>query len=170
MKRRGGASTAAEISRIRLPLAGRVEDHREERVALVALEIRSVRRPHHAVAEAVRGRLELHRNEALAHARLVDAAPLLEHVVDQPLADDQRQELVQDDPVVVPCRHPPRLLERRIRIPVRSRPVDRPVVEANECALQPRNHQVLVVTRIGHDRRAARVARQILEHPARLDP
>ena len=77
---------------------------------------------------------------------------------------------MQNDPVVVPRRHPPRLLERRIRIPVRSRPVDRAVVEEDERALQPRNHQVLVVTRIGHDRRAARVARQILEHPARLDP
>jgi hypothetical protein len=154
-----GASPAAQIDRVGLAFPLGVEDHREEGVALVALELGAVRRPHHAVTEPVRSRLELHGNEGFTHPRLVEAAALPQDVVDQPSPHDQRQELMQHDPVVVPRRQLPRPLESRVGVTVGARPIDRVVVKQDERALQPRDHQVLVVTRIGYDRGAARVAR-----------
>ena len=48
---------------------------REERLAVVAGEIRAIRGPHHAVAHAVGGGLELDRDEGLAARRPVEAPP-----------------------------------------------------------------------------------------------
>src|SRR5439155_4461290 len=53
------ASAAAQVARVGFALGRGVEDHPEERVAVVAGEVRAVRRPDHRVAEAVRGPLEL---------------------------------------------------------------------------------------------------------------
>ncbi len=165
-----GASTAAQVDRIGLPLARGVEDHPEEGVAVVALEIGAVRRPHHAVTEPIRRRLELHGNEAFAHARPVEKAAVPQHVVHRRLPDDQRQVRVEDDPMVVPCRQLAPLLESGVGVAVDARPIDRVVVEEDERALEAGDHQVLVVARVGDDRRVVRVSRQILEQASRLDP
>src|SRR5437867_6796727 len=68
------ACTSAQVDRIRLALAGGIEDHPEERVAVVALEVRTVGRAHHAVPEPIRAGLELDRDEPFAHPKLVEAA------------------------------------------------------------------------------------------------
>jgi tetratricopeptide (TPR) repeat protein len=122
------------------------------------------------VTEPVRGRLELHRDEPLAHARPVEAAAL-QHVGNQSLPDDQRHELVENDPVVVPRRQLPRLLEGGIGVAVRARRLDCVVVEEDGGALQARDHHGLVVTRVGDDCSVRPVARprQILEDAARVD-
>ncbi len=142
------------------------------RLAVVAREIRAIRRAHHAVAESIRAGLELDRDEALAHARLVEATAVPEHVVHHPQTDDLRQVLVQDEPVVVPRRHLPRVGERRgTAVAVVPCPVDGVVVEQDEGALQPCDHHLLVVARVGDDRGVRPVvdARQILEEAAEAD-
>ena len=78
------------------------------------------------------------------------------------LADDLRQELVHDEPLVVPGRQPPRLGEDRrrvVRCPLRAHVVDGVVVEEQERAVQAGDDQVLVVARVG-DRSAAPSARR----------
>ena len=69
------AAAAAQVGGVRLPgRCERIEDEAEERIAVVAGEVRPVRRAHHAVAEAVGGALELDRDEGLALARPVEPA------------------------------------------------------------------------------------------------
>ena len=85
----------------RLALPGRIEDEREERLATVAGQVGAIRRPHDAVAESI-GHLEFDRNAGLASTRPVEPPAFCQDVVDQLGADDARQELVQDDPLVVP--------------------------------------------------------------------
>ena len=170
--RLGARDPAAEIVRVGLALLRGVEDEGEERLAGVAGEVRAVRRPHHAVAHAIGRRLELDRDERLAAARLVDAPAPSEHVVEEPPADDLRQELVQDQPVVVPGRQPARLREDRHRVArpaLRTDVVDGAVVEEQERAVEPGEDQVLVVARVADDRGAVGAARQVLEQAAALD-
>ena len=131
------------------------ENHAEEGTAVgVPLQVGPIRRPHHAMPEPVCGSLELHGHEALPHARLVETTTVLQDVVHHRLADEQRQELLQQHPVVVPGRQLPRLLERcGPCVTVVAGPVDRLVVEEHEGTVQTRDHHVLVVARIGDDRR-----------------
>jgi putative transposase len=63
--------------------------------------------------------VELDRHEPFAHPRLVEAPAVVQHVVDHRLPDDLRQELVHDEPVVVPGGQLPRFIEvasRRVHI------------------------------------------------------
>jgi hypothetical protein len=57
------------------------------------------------VAEAVRGHRELDRDEGVVAPPVVLRA-VGQHVVDHPLADRGGEELVQDQPLVVPAHHP----------------------------------------------------------------
>ena len=75
------------------------------------LQVRPVGGAHHAVPEPVGRRLELDRHERLRPGAAGRSAGRSEDGVDHRLADDQRQELVQDEPVVVPGRQPPSLGE-----------------------------------------------------------
>ncbi len=154
------ACASTQVDRIRLTIAGGIEDHPEEWIAVVAGQIGAVGGAHHAVPEAVRPGLELDRNEAFAHSRLVEAAAVPQDVVHHRLSGDLRQELVDDEPVVVPRRQLPRLPKRRAAaVAVFTRPIDRSVVKADERTLQAGDHQVLVVPRIGDDRRVRHVSR-----------
>ena len=150
----------------------RVEDQREEGLPVVALHVRPVRRPHHAVPEAVGGALELHGDLRLADGWCVEGAPVREHVVDQRLTDEQRQELVHDHPLVVPAREGARLLEHRRGRTRRWNAlhvVDGVVVEQQERGVQPRDDDVLVIATVADDRGVAGVAREVLEEAAALD-
>ena len=98
--------------------------------------------------------------------------PSLQNVVDQRLPDDLRQELVHDDPLVVPAHQALRFAEDLVRAPAtiaRGDVVDRLVVEHQERRVQTGKDDVLVVARIAEDRRAVRSARQIFEQSAVLD-
>jgi hypothetical protein len=106
--------------------------------------------------------------KAFAHPRLIEAATVPEHVVDHRLPDDLRQELVHDQPVVVPRRQPAARDQMSSHPCSRAaRPVDRVVVEEDESALQAGNDQVLVVARVRNDRgvRAAVDPRQVSNRP-----
>ena len=122
------------------------------------------------MAKAVRGALELDRHER--DARPVEAAAVVHDPVGQRLADEQRQELVDDHPLVVPACQPLRPLEHFIVVGAavaRLHIVDRGVVEQQERGVQPGEHQVLVVARVADDRHAFGIARQILEWPDAAD-
>ena len=83
----------------------RVEDQAEERLAVVAGQVRAVGRAHHAVPEPVGGAGELDRDERLP-ARPEVRRPGVQHVVDQRLADEHRQDPVDHQPLVVPGGQP----------------------------------------------------------------
>ena len=74
------AYAAAQVRRIHGILLRRVEDQGEERAAGVAGEVRAVRRPHHAVAHAIR-ELELHRDERVVLLRTIVPVAVGEHAV-----------------------------------------------------------------------------------------
>ena len=118
------------------------------------------------MAEPVGGGLELDRDKRAAGP--VEPAPAAENVVDQGLADEQRQELVQDHPLVVPDGELAGALEqvgRGLAAIVRE-PAHDPVVEQQERGVEAGDHQVLVVARIGDDGgQRVGVARQVLEPP-----
>ena len=144
-----GSRVAAQIVGVRwIGLFGRgVEDEAEELAAAQAGEVRPVGGTHHAVAEPVRGGLELHGDERLADGRRVEAPSLAEDRVHRRLSDEQRQELVHDHPVVVPRRELTRLRER---LRVTEGPCDRTTSTAwlwnkMNAALQPRDDDVFVV-------------------------
>ena len=121
--------------------------------------------------EPVSTRLELHGDVALAHSRPVEPAPVPDDVVHHRLADDLRQQLVQHEPLVMPGGQLPRLRERGVASEaMRARPIHRVVVEEDERAVQPSDHQVFVVAWVRNDRVAAVPAGQILELAAEADP
>ena len=166
------ARAAAEVVGVRVALLRRIEDEPEERLPVVAREVRPIRRTHHAVPHPVGAGLELDGHECLARCRLVEAPPAPEDVVDHALADDLRQELVHDEPLVVPRGQPARLGEDRRRVAqvaLGPHVVDRVVVEEQERAVQPGDHQVLVVSRVGDHGRVVGAPRQVLEQAAALD-
>jgi hypothetical protein len=59
------------------------------------------------VPEPVAGALELDGNELLTGGRAVEPAAVPQDVVHHRLPDELRQELVQDDPLVVPANELP---------------------------------------------------------------
>jgi hypothetical protein len=149
----GRSEAARQVGRVAHVLAVGVEDHPEEGSAVVSLQVGSVGRPDHAVPEAVRRALELHRHRRLAPLGLVKAGTVAQNVVDHRLPDEQRQELVQDHPLVVPGGELPSRGEGVLRrLLLGSHVVDRVVVEQDERAVQPGDHQILVVARIRDDR------------------
>ena len=124
------------------------------------------------MAEAVGSALELDRHERLAQRWLVEAPAVPEDVVDQRLTDEERQELVEHQPVVMPRRQAARLPEHLLIGVVRiggAYRVDRAVVEEQERRLQPGDDHALVVAGVGDDRGAVGHARHVLEQAARLD-
>ena len=87
------AADPAQVARVgRNAVLARIEDEPEEWVTAVSLQVRPVRGPHHRVAEAVARSLELDRHERLTDADGVEAPAVREHVVDDRLAHEQRQE------------------------------------------------------------------------------
>jgi hypothetical protein len=86
------------------------------------------------------------------------------------------EELVDNDPLVVPRRQPPSLGERvgGVGRTLGADGVDGVVVKQQECALQTGDDHVLVVARIGDDCLHRRGPREILEQPsgfeAEVDP
>ena len=162
-----------------MPSCVGVEHEGEEWVAVVAGEVRPVRRADHAVAHPVRAGLELDRHERFITTR-VEPTPAdgvaEERLVGKLLADNMREELVEDDPLVVPGRQAPSLGKRVGWIADTSgtNGIDSVVVEQQEGALQAGDDHVLVVARIGDDCLQCRGPREILEQAsgfeAELDP
>ncbi len=116
-----------------------------------------VRRADHAVPEPVRRDRELDRHGRhvdRGRGRLDQLAAVGEHVVQDVLLDDPRQEVVPDQPLVVQghrLARPPELLAGRHR---RGQLVDDPVVEADHREVGLGDDQVLVVARV-RDQRGA---------------
>jgi hypothetical protein len=171
MNRRGARLPPVRSSGSGWAELGRVEGHREEWSAGVSGEVRAVRRAHHAVTEAVRRTLELDRDERVA-VREVEPAACGQDRVDPALANEEWQELVEDQPVVVPRQQPPGAGEYLVGVgvPLAAHLVDGVVVEEQERRVQAGDDQVLVVSRITDDRGVVRRPRQILEQAAALDP
>jgi hypothetical protein len=121
--------------------------------------------------EAVGGALELDGDEGLPLARPVKPTSTADDRVDHRLTDEEGEELVQDQPLVVPGDQPPRLAVHLggVRGATGAQPVDPVVVELQEGRLEPANNNILVVARVGDDRGPVRQPRQILEQAARLD-
>lgn len=111
------------------------------------------------MAVAVRSDRELDRDERLAAPVVEPAAGPLAgppvDVVDHFLPDDQRQELVHNDPLIVPPDELLRALEQPRATPEL---VDHRVVELQERELELRDDQVLVVARVSDQRRVDAVA------------
>jgi hypothetical protein len=104
----GGAPPAAQIGRVVRVGGGRVQEQGEEllqRVVGAGGEVGPVAGADLGVAEAVGGHRELDRDEGVVAPVVVPGA-VGQHVVDQRLADGDGQELVQDQPLVVPAHHP----------------------------------------------------------------
>ena len=171
MKRRRALAPPRRSSRVRLALPALVEDHAEEGRSVVAGQVRSVRGAHQRMAEAIGGALKLDGNER--DLGPIEPTPVPKDVVHQGLTDEERQELVNDHPLVVPGREPPCPLEHlfggEMAVAILDM-VNRLVVEENERCLKTGDHQVLVVSRIGDDRAHVGVARQVFEESSALDP
>src|SRR5882672_3117397 len=118
-----------------------------------------------------RGALELDRHER--HVRPVELAPTVEDFLRQLSADEERQELVNDHPVVMLGGEPTCLFEHLFSVHARAVPahvIDRLVVEQEERGMQAGDDDVLVVAGIDDDRGVVARARQVLEQAAALDP
>src|SRR5512132_4009685 len=96
----GCFSTAAQVDWVETTLPGGIEDHFEEGMAIVACEVGAIRRTDHAVPKAIDD-LKLDGDERLAVLGRVEAAPVGQDVVHHRLPDDVRQELLEDQPMVV---------------------------------------------------------------------
>src|SRR5207249_2113495 len=94
----------AQVVGVRLTFLGRVKDKPEEGLALVTRQIRPIRGAHHAVAKAVHRALKLNGDERFPG--LVEFPSIPEDVVDPRLADEERQELMEDYPLVMPPGEP----------------------------------------------------------------
>ncbi len=165
------ARAAAQVDRIGLALPRGVEDHREERLAVVAGQVRAVGRPHHGMAEAIGGAIELDRHERDLRAVVLAAA--VQDFLRQLPADEERQELVNDHPVVMQSGEPACLFEDLFRVHARValvEVIDGLVVEEQESGVQAGDDDVLVVARVDDDRRVVALARQVLVQAAALDP
>jgi hypothetical protein len=130
------------------------------------------------VAEPVRGRAELDRHERVAARRLVELIAARQHVADHRLPGNLRQVLIDQQPLVVPESDLPGNEElrvalrevcvacRRERTQAEAAEVGQdPVVEQDVGAVQPRDHDVLVVARVA---RQGRVAAISVRHPGHV--
>lgn len=82
----------------------------------------------------------------------VPAQPIAEDVIDEGLAANLRQELLDDNPLIVVNDRAPRIEPHIAGQVVRPPVVDRPVVCQQEGGLQAGDDEVLVVARISDDR------------------
>ena len=113
------------------------------------------------MAVAVRGVRELDRDERLPVGPVVARAGRAE-LVHQRVADDAGEELVDDQPLVVPGERPPRLVEElRVLDAVLAEPVDQLVVRADEGNLHLAHEDVHVVARVADERCALLVPRHV---------
>src|SRR5918994_2626703 len=141
-----------------------VEDVLQERLAIVPAEVGYVALPYLAVPEPVRGYRELDRDKGYGAAPDVEAASVRQNVDHQLLAHRQRQELVEDYPLVVPAGQPLGLVEDRAgtRGATGQHFVYYRVVELQERQLELGDDQVLVVAGIADVRDVLAVPRNIL--------
>ena len=96
------------------------------------------------------------------------ARSLVEQRAGKLVADQPRQEVVQDHPLIVPARDAPRLLEEPVlRRTTRPQPIDRGVVQLEHHHVQLGDKEVGVVTGIADERHPLRVAGQIVR-PSRV--
>ena len=116
--------------------------------------------------------LELDGHRRLTRVGPVEPAAVVQDVLHQRGADEQREELVHDEPVVVPEHEPARLGEDRGGVDeaeLLADVVDRLVVEQDEGTVEARDHDVLVAARVRDDRGPLAVARKVFEDPTALD-
>lgn len=106
---------------------------------------------------------KLHRNERLV-APTVESPAVPQHILHHRLAAGERQELVQDHPLIMPAHDALRLGERLAKVGELQLPgdvVDDRVVEAQEAEMQLRDDQVLVIARIADQRHRLTVPRHV---------
>ncbi len=119
--------------------------------------------PHHAVPEAVRSTGELQRHERLAFEGLPvepeEFSAARPHVVQDVRVDDSGQEVIEDEPLVVPPHRPARVMEggplagllrlgeggRAVVVLAPRQHVHHPIVELEEGDVGLGNDEVLVV-------------------------
>ena len=108
--------------------------------------------PDLAVAVAEGGVGELERDVRLAVQGVI-ARPVVGQLVGELLADQHRQEVAQQDPLVVPHRRAPRLLEDLgLGDAVLAQPVDDRVVRVQEDDVELVDEEVHVVARVADQR------------------
>jgi hypothetical protein len=150
-----------------LSAGGRVEDQREEllrRVGGAGAEVGPVARSYLGVPEAVGGHRELDRDKGVV-APLEVLGAAREHVIDHRLAYRLGQELVEDEPLVMPAHHPLGLGEKllggvagpQVGLDVGHHPV----VEAHDGQVELGDDEVLVVARVAGDGDVLAVAGQV---------
>ena len=161
--RRGRALAADEVVRIgQAVIDVRAEQVGEEGAPLLAREVRDVAWPHLAVAEPVGGDRELDRDERRV-TPAVEPTPATQDVLDEVLADDRGQELMHDDPLVMPAHEPLGTVKDAVGVGHalgRDRLYDF-VVELQQREVQLRDDQVLIVSRVADQCGVLAVARQV---------
>ncbi len=96
-----------------------LEEHRKELAAGVSCEVRPIGGPHHAVPKAI-GHLKLDRDVGFAAFGLIEAAPIGEDVIHHGRPDESWQDLVKNDPLVMPGRQSSRRSEHVLVLPCRD--------------------------------------------------
>jgi hypothetical protein len=111
--------------------------------------VQTINRSNHRVTEPVSGHRELDGNEWFSfpmeepHVRL---ARMRQHAIDNPLACDRWEEIVQYDPLIMPSDQPLHFGERLVLMFVGQF-----VMKAQHRCLKLRDDHVLVVTRITYE-------------------
>ena len=117
--------------------------------------------PNLRMTVAIGGVRELERDEGDA-VRPVEARPACPELVDELRSNETRQELVHDQPLVVPAERAACLVEEfRLGDAVLAQPVDEQVVRADERNLHLAHEGVHVVARITDEGDALMVPRQV---------
>ncbi len=174
----GSAFAAPQIGGIRIVRILRiVEDECKEGRASVRTEIEPVAGTHLRMSEAVGRDRELDGDQRLfvripEQAILapivhpVEAESVAEDVVDAVLPDRQREEFVEDDPLIVPADLTLRLLEDSVCGfvgigGVRAQPIDHGVVKLQHGQMKLTDEHVFVVAAVCDDGVVICIARQI---------
>ena len=114
-----------------------------------------------AVAVAEGGVGELERDDRRPVGAVAAPGGVLD-LLDQRAAHQRGQEVLDDDPLVMPHGRPPRGVEALDLVDaVLAQAVDEPVVRADQAVVQLGDEDVHVVARIAEQRRALRVARHV---------
>ena len=113
------------------------------------------------MAVAIRAVRKFERNEGLPLGPVI-AAVALENQLGQRAADESRQELAQDDALIVPAQLSGRGVEHaRLRHAGRAGPVDERVVGARERQVHLGDEHVRIVPRVADDGRAFLVPQHV---------
>ena len=134
---------------------GEQEQQVQRARAVVEARVPVVGGADHRVPEPVGGDRELDRHGRDVGRRRADLerlAPVAEHVVERRRPADARQEVMAQHPLVVLGDELARLREALCRRQRGGEAVDDAVVEADERQVGLRDHEVLVVARVGDDR------------------